>query len=378
MVGPAPAVAAVRVAVRRWLTTHQGDRSIISVAVSGGADSLALCSALLFEARGSFDVHGITIDHRLQPDSTDRAAAVREQMLQLGCASAVAVPVDVGARGGLEAAARDARYAALQQHRRGEVLLGHTLDDQAESVLLGLGRGSGRRSLQGMAPYAPPWGRPLLSIRRAQTLQYCDDLGLPVWHDPHNDDPRFTRVRLRAEALPLLEDILGGGVAPALARTADQLREADPSHDAAALLELVGGAHIDARALARFTEGTRRVVIKRWLDERLAAANSPARDSAVLDASSPDAPSPEPASPNAASPDAPALDSGSGDSRSGDSGSRDGVVTAAHVIAIDALVARYHGQGPVYLPGGSRAIRERGKIVHAPADDSGRAAPRRI
>ncbi|MFV0533423.1 MAG: tRNA lysidine(34) synthetase TilS [Cumulibacter sp.] len=354
MVGPPPAVAAVRVAVRRWLATHQGDRSIISVAVSGGADSLALCSALLFEARGSFDVHGITIDHGLQPDSTDRAAAVREQMLQLGCASAVAVRVDVGARGGLEAAARHARYAGLQEHRRGEVLLGHTLDDQAESVLLGLGRGSGRRSLQGMAPYAPPWGRPLLSIRRAQTLQYCDDLALPVWHDPHNDDPRFTRVRLRAEALPLLEDILGGGVAPALARTADQLRAADPSHDVAALLELVGGVLLDARSLARFTEGTRRVLIKRWLDDRLAVADDSPR------------------------PDSPTTGSCSVDSIPADSGSADCAVTAAHVIAIDALVARYHGQGPVYLPGGSRAIRERGKIVHAPADDRGRAAPRRI
>lgn len=322
MVGPPPAVAQLRVAVRRWLAEHNRDGHELTVAVSGGADSLALCSALLFEARGAFEVHGVTIDHQLQPGSAAHAQQVRDWMAGQGCSSAQVVAVQVGNRGGLEAAARDARYAALQQARRGDVLLGHTLDDQAESVLLGLGRGSGRRSLQGMAAYAAPWGRPLLSIRRAQTEQYCADLQLPAWDDPHNSDPRFTRVRLRREALPLLEDVLGGGVAEALARTAAQLRAVDATTDVDALLRLVDAEQPDAKALAAFSAATRRAVLKHWLDLRRQA------------------------------------------------------VTAVHVAAVDALVADYHGQGPVYLPGGSRVIRERGRIMHAPADECGRAAPR--
>ena len=323
MVGPPAAVAAVRLAVRRWLTTYPPNHNEITVAVSGGADSLALCTALLFEVRGSIAVHGITIDHQLQEGSAARAAAVRDWLLRQGCAGAQVVAVRVGRSGGLEAAARDARYAALDAARRGDVLLGHTLDDQAESVLLGLGRGSGRRSLQGMAAYAAPWGRPLLEVRRAQTQQYCADLQLPVWHDPHNSDPRFTRVRLRAEALPLLEEILGGGVAEALARTADQLRDADRTADVDALLTLLDADEPDARGLAAFTGPTRRAVIKRWLDRRLRA-----------------------------------------------------VTASVHVAAVDALVAGYHGQGPVYLPGGTRVVRERGRIIHVPADVRGRAAPR--
>lgn len=321
MAGPSPAVAAVRVAVRRWFSEHPQQE--VTVAVSGGADSLALCSAVLFEARGELPVHAVTIDHGLQTGSAERADAVRRFALEAGCASAEAIRVEVGDRGGPEAAAREARYAALDRARRGDVLLGHTLDDQAETVLLGLGRGSGRRSLRGMAPYDAPWGRPLLAIRRAQTAAYCADLGLPVWDDPHNADPRFTRVRLRAEALPLLEDILGGGVAAALARTAEQLREGDEDADARALLQLVGGDQIDARALARFSAPLRRAVVKAWLDDQLG-----------------------------------------------------GALTAAHVGAVDDLVAAYHGQGPVYLPGGSRVLRERGRILHAPADRTGRAAPR--
>ena len=124
-----------------------------------------------------------------------------------------------------EAAARAARYAALGAYRDGPVLLAHTLDDQAETVLLGLGRGSGARSIAGMRPHDPPWCRPLLGVRRAVTHAACVELGLTAWQDPHNTDRRFTRTRLRHEVLPLLEDVLGGGVAEALARTAMALRE---------------------------------------------------------------------------------------------------------------------------------------------------------
>ncbi len=135
-------------------------------------------------------------------------------------------PSRSGTEGGPEAAARAARYAVLEAARGdAPVLLAHTLDDQAETVLLGLGRGSGARSIAGMRVGDPPWYRPLLAERRSLTHAACAELGLTPWDDPHNTDRRFTRVRLRTEVLPLLEDVLGGGVAEALARTAAALRE---------------------------------------------------------------------------------------------------------------------------------------------------------
>ncbi|WP_275994534.1 tRNA lysidine(34) synthetase, partial [Mycolicibacterium fallax] len=139
----------------------------------------------------------LIVDHRLQDGSDRVAARAAEQALGLGCQAAEILTVTVGATGGPEAAARTARNAALQDGRGGRpVLLGHTLDDQAETVLLGLGRGSGPRSIAGMRTWAPPWGRPLLGLRRAVTAAACAELGLTPWADPHNTDPRFTRVRL--------------------------------------------------------------------------------------------------------------------------------------------------------------------------------------
>jgi tRNA(Ile)-lysidine synthase len=177
--------------------------------------------------------------------------------------------VEVGSDGGPEAAARSARYAALDVARVGApVLLAHTLDDQAETVLLGLGRGSGARSIAGMRAYDPPWGRPLLGVRRAVTHAGCAELGLTPWHDPHNADPRFTRVRLRREVLPLLEDVLGGGVAEALARTAAALREDTDTLDdqaAQALGALGSGGNLDAAALVSLPAAVRRRIIRGWL-----------------------------------------------------------------------------------------------------------------
>ena len=142
--------------------------------------------------------------------------------------------VEVGAAGGPEAAARDARYARAARRRarrsaRAAILLGHTLDDQAETVLLGLARGSGAASLQGMAAASDLDGiallRPLLDVRRTTTRAACAAEGLEPWDDPHNGDPRFARVRVRETVLPVLEAELGPGIAEALARTAAQLRE---------------------------------------------------------------------------------------------------------------------------------------------------------
>jgi tRNA(Ile)-lysidine synthase len=147
-------------------------------------------------------------------------------------------------------------------------LLGHTLDDQAETVLLGLGRGSGARSIAGMRPYDPPWCRPLLDVRRAVTHRACEELKLAPWCDPHNTDRRYTRTRLRTEVLPLLEDVLGGGVAEALARTATSLREDnDVLDDLAdtALAAAAAGDDLDTEPLTRLPEALRRRVIRGWL-----------------------------------------------------------------------------------------------------------------
>jgi tRNA(Ile)-lysidine synthase len=148
------------------------------------------------------------------------------------------------------------------------VLLGHTLDDQAETVLLGLGRGSGARSIAGMRPHDPPWCRPLLGVRRAVTHQACDELGVAPWHDPHNADRRYTRARLRSEVLPLLEDVLGGGVAEALARTATALREDTDTLDELAQWALAAassGADLDTGRLTVLPGSVRRRVIRSWL-----------------------------------------------------------------------------------------------------------------
>ncbi|MFD4181945.1 tRNA lysidine(34) synthetase TilS [Rhodococcus sp. NPDC058514] len=226
------ALLEVRHAVRRWVAAH-GTGAGVAVALSGGADSLALTAAAVAEAG---PVHALVVDHRLQDGSAAVAEQAAARALALGCASARVLAVRVDRDGGLEAAARRARYDALGAARAGRpVLLGHTLDDQAETVLLGLSRGSGPRSLAGMRVFDEPWGRPLLAVRRGVTARACEELELDPYRDPHNLSPEFTRVRLRSEALPLLEQILGGGVAQALARTADQLREDGEVLDAIAV-----------------------------------------------------------------------------------------------------------------------------------------------
>src|SRR5882757_1352121 len=185
------------------------------------------------------------------------------------CVDDQVLTVQVGSEGGPEAAARNARYTALADARRDRpVLLAHTLDDQAETVLLGLGRGSGARSIAGMRPYGVPWCRPLLGVRREVTHAVCAELGLNVWHDPHNTDRRFTRSRLRLEVLPLMEEVLGGGVAEALARTATALRgdtELIDSLIAQAMSAASTPDGLDAEALTALADPVRRGVIRSWL-----------------------------------------------------------------------------------------------------------------
>ncbi|OBI32399.1 tRNA lysidine(34) synthetase TilS [Mycolicibacter terrae] len=262
------AVARLRAALVGFAEQQLPDAARWCVALSGGPDSLALTAVAAAERPTT----ALIVDHGLQAGSAQVADLARRQALELGCVAAQVISVTVGAEGGPEGAARTARYAALDGAREeASVLLGHTLDDQAETVLLGLGRGSGPRSMAGMRPYDPPWCRPLLGVRRELTRDACAELGLTPWLDPHNSDRRFTRARLRAEVLPLLEDVLGGGVAEALARTATALRENTELIDALAdqaLPEATAGAGpavLDTAQLAALPGPVRRAVIRRWL-----------------------------------------------------------------------------------------------------------------
>ncbi len=262
------AVGRLREAVAKFGETYLPGQDRWSVGLSGGPDSLALTAV----AAALRPTTALIVDHGLQANSAEVADTARAQAMELGCVGAQILSVRVGSegfRGGPEAAARTARYAALDAARDAcSVLLGHTLDDQAETVLLGLGRGSGARSLAGMRPYDPPWCRPLLEVRRSVTHAACAELGLRPWQDPHNTDRRFVRTRLRSEVLPLLEDALGGGVAEALARTATALREHTELIDslaAQASPAATRGADLDTGALAALPGPVRRAVIRGWL-----------------------------------------------------------------------------------------------------------------
>ncbi|OHT83407.1 tRNA lysidine(34) synthetase TilS [Mycobacteroides saopaulense] len=253
----------MRSAVKAFGAQYLPGATEVVVALSGGADSLALTAAAV--AQG-WVVRALVVDHGLQPDSVEVATAAREQALVLGCHDASILSVTVDGPGGLEAAARDARYAALGHARDGlPVLFAHTLDDQAETVLLGLGRGSGGRSLAGMRPWDDPWGRPLLEVRRTETRSACAELGVTPWEDPHNADSRFVRVRLRHEVLPLLEQVLGGGVAEALARTAASLRDDGDALDEQARAFFPGSESLTISSLRDVAPAVRRRVIRLWL-----------------------------------------------------------------------------------------------------------------
>ncbi len=266
-----PAVAAVRLAVRRVLAAGVPGDAPVLVACSGGADSLALLSAAVFERRPCpGPVVGVTVDHGLQAGSAERADLLLTQMARLGATRTESVRVSVRVEGqGLEAAARQARYAALDDlaaaHGAAAVLLGHTRDDQAETVLMGLARGSGSRSLAGMPPASGVYRRPLLDVTRAQTEAACRAEGVGLWSDPHNEDPRFTRARVRHRVLPVLEAELGPGVAASLARTAALLAEdadALEAWAARALDQVSGPGGLRAADLAALPAAVRHRVLR--------------------------------------------------------------------------------------------------------------------
>lgn len=328
MAGPDAAVAAVRQAVRAVLP----DDGVVLVACSGGADSLALLAAAIFEAHspkgGTPRVIGVVVDHGLQDDSAAHTDRVVAQMAAMGADETASIRVTVDAAdGGLEAAARDARYAALGQlaeHFTAEtVLLGHTRDDQAETVLLGLVRGSGGRSIAGMRPDFIEDGvwfvRPLLGIGRAQTEAACRAEGLDFWSDPHNADPRFVRSRLRHTVLPMLEEQLGPGVIAALARTAASVRADVDALDNDADHWVATHDQLAVNELATLAPATRTRVLRR----------------AALAA-----------------------------------GALGGELSSEHIAAMDALITAWRGQAWVDLPGHVRALRRDGRLVMEPAPDA--------
>ena len=221
---------------------------------------------------------------------------------------------------GPEAGARDARYRAFEDvaKRVGAVavLLGHTRDDQAEQVLLGLARGSGARSLSGMPARRGRYLRPFLGVARTTTVAACEAAGLTAWEDPQNSDPSYGRVRARA-LLPRLEAELGLGTVAALARSADLLREdADALDDlAVAARAELGPEPVDATGLMRLPRAIRTRV---W---RLLAVEA---------------------------------------------GCPPGALIASHVDCLDTLVTRWRGQGPIDLPGRVQGSRSGGRVLVAP------------
>lgn len=229
-----PAMADVRRAIRdAWDQVGLAKGSTVAVACSGGADSLALASAALFEGnRAELKVIAVIVNHNLQEGSKDVSLKTQALLTDLGFDLVEVVDVTVQQNSlGMEAAARNARYDSLSEfaHKHNAVftMLGHTLDDQAETVLLGLARGSGAKSMAGMPTLSTDgkYLRPLLGITRKETVSYCEDLGLKYWSDPQNLDTKFSRVKARLKVLPVLEEELGPGIAQALSRTAEILQD---------------------------------------------------------------------------------------------------------------------------------------------------------
>ena len=308
---------AIRSAVRSALSDcTAGD--LILVAVSGGADSLALAYALSLEApKMAVRIEGVSVDHQLQSQSSVQAEKVVAALLKMGIEKTHVVKVDVEITDGLEASARRARYAALDAcaEKTGAVFvfLGHTRDDQSESVLLGLTRGSGARSLSAMAARNGKYIRPLLSITREETLGACAEAQLDPWDDPHNADKTFTRVRVRHDVIPLLEKNLGPGISAALARTASLLRDDADALDQLAEEEFVSHQplSLDISRLEKLPKAIRTRVLRM----AIYAAGAPS-----------------------------------------------GSISADHIAPIEALITDWSGQGPSDLPGGVRVSRISGRL----------------
>ena len=302
----------IRNAVRPYLEKLEAGDSFL-VAVSGGADSLALAAALFIESKElALTPIAITVDHQLQENSHLQAERVCNQLKEFGYGQVIVKKVVVATESGIEAGARDARYAALvqgaEETKAVKIFLGHTRDDQAETVLLGLARGSGARSLSGMAAENGMYARPMLAITREETEAACKEFKLDFWNDPHNLNTDFTRVRVRREVIPYLERELDPGISRALVRTAALLRDDADALDQWADRE---GYDLDCDRLAALPRAIRTRIIRK----------------AALEA-----------------------------------GSTPGQLTFEQVGAIDALICAWKGQGAVSLAGGVKVERISGRL----------------
>ncbi len=318
-------VARMRLAVRDGLNDLPRG-SLVLVACSGGPDSMALADTLAFCApRAGLRAGLVTVDHGLQEGSAERAADVAAWGRTVGLDPSEAASVQVLGSGGPEAAARAARYAALdwaaERHGARAVLLGHTRDDQAETVLLALTRGAGPRGIAGMRAVRGRYRRPLLDIGRADTHAVCEERGLKPWTDPHNTDPRFRRSALR-QAMDVLTETLGDDIVANLARTA-ALVATDTDHLDAEAAAVYGecrdgaaaesaGAPLRVEALAALPAPLRRRVLRSWIFQL---------------------------------------------------GVNGADLNHRHLDAIDALIVAWRGQGPTFLPGGVAVRREHGKLT---------------
>ena len=306
---------AIRQAVRPWV--QSADVRIL-LGVSGGADSMALACATLAEAKATGpDLVAIVVDHQLQVGSNQVAEKTRDELIRIGFNVVEIITIDVEIVDGMEASARRARYGAFESATRkyhpDYFFLAHTKNDQAESVLLGLARGSGTRSLSGMAEVNGIYIRPLLGISRELTELACAENEVTAWQDPQNFDQNYARVRVRNQILPIVEANLGPGIVDALARSAKILREDADALDFLAEQFLVGGdlGSLSVSELAALPKAIRIRVL------RLAifAIGAPI-----------------------------------------------GSLTALHLDPIEALITDWHGQGEIALPGGVKVARISGRL----------------
>lgn len=288
---------------------------------------MALATATRFVAdKRGVDVAAAVIDHGVQAGSDQVAARTASALTALGIEQVVVRRVDVGTEGGPEAAAREARYLALMDisSELGAVMIltGHTRNDQAESVILGFTRGSGPSSVRGMPAFDGVIGRPLLDVTRDTTVAACEAEGIEPWDDPHNDDPAFTRVRIRHNVIPMLEAELGPGIVDALARTAELLRDDDDALDvlAAGMARTAITTDDGVSLLVEQTASKPRALRTRLI--RLAAAK------AFLSS-----------------------------------------LSHSQTLSVDGLLTDWHGQGPIDVSGGS-VVRQDGRLIFRPRSEA--------
>jgi len=309
-----PSLWEIRKAVKPWIADSS---QTILFGCSGGTDSMALALALFLEANQT-KVIPVVVDHGLQDGSAQIASQTISKLKKIGYTQVETAVAQVKITDGLEASARRARYQIFNQfidtYRPKYFLLAHTLNDQAETVLLGLARGSGARSLSGMAVENNIYVRPLLKISRQTTVAACHEGGIEIWSDPHNDDLRFARVRARKNALPILEENLGPGITEALVRSADLLRDDADALDSFALeyFAQTDPLNLSVNELERLPRAIRTRVLRLAIYQ----AGAPA-----------------------------------------------GSLSAEHINVAEALISDWHGQKELSLPGDVKLLRNSGRIT---------------